>query len=82
MTAIEYEHEAIADRAERLQLLHEGPHALRVMGPAKSQAAQGLAEDYMILTNQILDAFTEPRKPDIPEPATPVPGLPEFGPEW
>lgn len=60
MTAIEYEQEAIADRAERLQMLRKGTEALRAAGPARSQAASGLAADYEALCAEILDAFFAP----------------------
>lgn len=69
LVAIEYEQRADEDRKERLSLLRKGVDHLRRAGPAKSQAAHGLADDYMALTHEILEAFgaidtlaREPRK--------------------
>ncbi len=58
--AIEYELMAARDREERLAMLRKGPEALELAGPAKSQSATGLADDYTRLTNEILEAFTTP----------------------
>ena len=57
LVAIEYEQRADADRLERLSLLRRGVDHLRRAGPAKSQSAHGLADDYMALTHEILDSF-------------------------
>ena len=57
LVAIEYEERADEDRKQRLALLRKGGDYLRSSGPAKSQAAHGLADDYMALTREILEAF-------------------------
>ena len=61
IAAIEYEKLAAAERRERLALLSSNPQGLKRAGPAKSQSAAGLAEDYTNLVNEILAVFTEPR---------------------
>ena len=61
VTAIEYEKLATAERKERLAMLSSDPQRLRRAGPAKSQSATGLADDYTRLANEILAAFTEPQ---------------------
>ncbi len=57
VVAIEYERAANEDRQHRLRLLREGVAKLRGIGPAKSQSAPGLADDYMAVTHEILAAF-------------------------
>ena len=59
-TAIEYELIAARDKRERLAMLRRGPEVLELAGPAKSQSAAGLADDYTRLTNEILQAFSAP----------------------
>ncbi len=55
--AIEYEQAAEADRRERLTLLRKGADRLKGLGPAKSQSAKGIADDYMAVSEAILEAF-------------------------
>lgn len=57
ITAAEYELLAADDRTHRLDLLKSDPTALRSEGPARSQAAAGIAEDYVALANELLGAF-------------------------
>ena len=57
-TASEYDEQATSDRFERLELLRRGSALVHHAGPAKSRAAKGLAEDYAMLTEEILEAFT------------------------
>ncbi len=57
LVAIEYEQRADEDRVERLSLLRRGVDHLRRAGPAKSQSAHGLADDYMALTHEVLESF-------------------------
>jgi chromosome partitioning protein len=59
ITAAEYELLATADRTQRLELLRTDFDALRAAGPARSQAAAGLAEDYVALANELLGVFAE-----------------------
>jgi hypothetical protein len=58
MTAIEYERAAAEERETRFALLRSDRDLLKKSGPAKSQAARGLADDYTALSNEILEAFT------------------------
>ncbi len=60
MAALEYERVEAEEREKRFALLLSDRDLLRKYGPAKSQAAKGLAEDYVALANEILEAFTEP----------------------
>jgi cellulose biosynthesis protein BcsQ len=60
MTAVEYEQAASEEREKRFALLQTDRDLLKKFGPAKSQAARGLANDYAALANEILGAFTEP----------------------
>jgi phytoene/squalene synthetase len=60
MTAVEYEQAAAEEKEKRFALLQTDRDLLRRFGPAKSQAAHGLADDYAALANEILGAFTEP----------------------
>ena len=57
LTAVEYEQHADEDRLQRLALLRRGVDHLRRAGPAKSQSAHGLADDYVALTHAILDSL-------------------------
>lgn len=66
MVAIEYERDAKRDRARRLELLHRGREAVREAGPARSQSARGLADDFTALSNEILEAFTAPAPLAVP----------------
>ena len=61
-TAIEYELLAARDKRERIAMLRRGPEVLELAGPAKSQAAAGLASDFTLLTNEILEAFAAPER--------------------
>jgi cellulose biosynthesis protein BcsQ len=61
LVSIEYERAAIDERADRLAALRKG---LRGLGPAKSQAASGLADDYMAVAESILEAFGGEPSPD------------------
>ena len=58
LTAAEYELLAEKDRANRLELLHQGRAAMRAAGPARSQSASGLADDYLQLSRELLSVFT------------------------
>ncbi len=60
LVAIEYEQEEEAEREARLELLKIDRHYLSELGPAKSASAQGIADDYTSLTNEILEAFSDP----------------------
>ena len=53
--AIEYEQAASDDRQLRLRALRKGK--IKGLGPAKSQAAAGIADDYMAVAEGILSAF-------------------------
>ena len=48
------------EREQRFALLRSDRARLHRIGPAKSQSARGLAEDYARLANEILEAFTAP----------------------
>ncbi len=63
-TAIEYDLIAARDKRDRLAMLRRGPEVLELAGPAKSQAAAGLARDFVALTNEILVAFAAPAETD------------------
>lgn len=57
VVAIEYEEAAEEDRTERLSLLRRGVEHLRNAGPARSQSARGIADDYVAVSREILEAF-------------------------
>ena len=57
VTAIEYEQLAEEDRRSRLTMLREGADRLRSLGPAKSRSASGIADDYLAVSEAILQAF-------------------------
>lgn len=67
MVSIEYEIDAQAERAERLVLLQRGSQHLSELGPARSSSATGLADDYTGLSNEILEAFTDPEAVSVGE---------------
>jgi len=60
--SIEYEKAAAADRRVRLSALRLGK--AKGLGAAKSQAAPGIADDYMAVTEGILEAFGAEQAPD------------------
>jgi len=68
ITAAEYELLAETDRSNRLDLLKTNRAALKEAGPALSQAAAGIADDYVALANELLGAFAE--LPDLDEVTT------------
>lgn len=57
VVAIEYEEAAASDRTERLSLLRRGIEHLRNAAPARSQSASGIADDYLAVSQEILEAF-------------------------
>ena len=57
IVSIEYEKVAAQDQKTRLSLLKEGAERLRALGPATSRSAAGIADDYVAITDSILQAF-------------------------
>ena len=57
VVSIEYEKLAEDDQRSRLQMLRQGAEKLRSLGPAKSRSASGIADDYVAITEGILQVF-------------------------